>query len=170
MFVTPLVLSPIYALLWCVADTKTTSLQAHNMWSACSSQWHDILNHLTNAIQFTPYRNATGICDFQSTAVMPLEAGTIIALLLGQTDVQKNTNLSSNLNVPNLYSWNVLISWQVIWYTPARNSRPATGYLEERLRNVRKKLRSAQRGPGRVPPQPASEGVPVRTAVIPGHY
>ncbi|ROL41953.1 hypothetical protein DPX16_23903 [Anabarilius grahami] len=28
------------------------------------------------------------------------------------------------------------------WYTPGRYRHPATGYLEERLRNVRKRLRA----------------------------
>ncbi|XP_038595263.1 uncharacterized protein LOC119918520 [Micropterus salmoides] len=48
-------------------------------------------------------------------------------------------------NVPHLYSLKILISWQEIWYTPGRSHRPATGFLEERLRNIRKRLRSWHR-------------------------
>ncbi|XP_067241577.1 uncharacterized protein si:dkey-286j15.1 [Chanodichthys erythropterus] len=32
-----------------------------------------------------------------------------------------------------------------VWYTPCRSRHPATGYLEERLRNVRKRLRAPQK-------------------------
>ncbi|XP_048118509.1 uncharacterized protein LOC125306922 [Alosa alosa] len=32
------------------------------------------------------------------------------------------------------------------WFTPGRNHKPATGFLEERLRNVRKRLHRGQRG------------------------
>ncbi|XP_033989623.1 uncharacterized protein si:dkey-207l24.2 [Trematomus bernacchii] len=31
------------------------------------------------------------------------------------------------------------------WYTPGRNHKPATGFLEERLRNVRKRMRMLKR-------------------------
>nr|XP_046271745.1 uncharacterized protein LOC124073511 [Scatophagus argus] len=42
-----------------------------------------------------------------------------------------------------------------IWYTPGRNHRPATGFLEERLRNIRKRLRlpSRSRSAAQTPPQ-----------------
>ncbi|XP_066498456.1 uncharacterized protein [Hoplias malabaricus] len=36
------------------------------------------------------------------------------------------------------------------WYSPGRNHRPATGFIEERLRNVRKRLRSGKCRPNPV--------------------
>ncbi|XP_049333160.1 uncharacterized protein LOC111195806 isoform X2 [Astyanax mexicanus] len=36
------------------------------------------------------------------------------------------------------------------WYSPGRNHRPATGFIEERLRNVRKRLRSGTSRPSHV--------------------
>lgn len=56
-----------------------------------------------------------------------------------------------------------------IWYTPGRRQRPATGFLEERLRNVRKRLRSSSTLRSmrqKTPPQMADNGAPAR-ALIP---
>lgn len=48
------------------------------------------------------------------------------------------------------------------WYSPGRNHRPATGFLEERLRNVRKRLRS-----GKSRPNPLENSV-TSSLVLPG--
>ncbi|NP_001119930.1 uncharacterized protein LOC796378 [Danio rerio] len=47
------------------------------------------------------------------------------------------------------------------WYTPARYRHPATGYLEERLRNVRKRLRARQ-SQKRLSFRPLSQSSPVQ--------
>nr|XP_033958660.1 uncharacterized protein LOC117461077 [Pseudochaenichthys georgianus] len=46
------------------------------------------------------------------------------------------------------------------WFTPGRNHRPATGFLEERLRNVRKRMRkpARSRSTQQTPPQSSEAG------------
>ncbi|XP_033966325.1 uncharacterized protein [Pseudochaenichthys georgianus] len=46
------------------------------------------------------------------------------------------------------------------WFTPGRNHRPATGFLEERLRNVRKRMRKPARSQStqQTPPQSSEAG------------
>ncbi|KAK5897601.1 hypothetical protein CesoFtcFv8_010649 [Champsocephalus esox] len=46
------------------------------------------------------------------------------------------------------------------WFTPGRNHRPATGFLEERLRNVRKRMRKPARSriTQQTPPQSSEAG------------
>lgn len=39
------------------------------------------------------------------------------------------------------------------WFTPGRHHKPATGFLAERLRNVRKRIRSGKRGAAAQVPQ-----------------
>lgn len=45
------------------------------------------------------------------------------------------------------------------WYAQCRNNRPATGFIEERLRNIRKRLRRLRR------PQGEKEDAPCRTVM-----
>ncbi|XP_013870629.1 uncharacterized protein LOC106522237 [Austrofundulus limnaeus] len=58
-------------------------------------------------------------------------------------------------------------SGREIWYTPGRYHRPATGFLEERLRNIRKRLRSISRSRSMAQTSPQTpHGAPAR-ALIP---
>ncbi|KAJ8353502.1 hypothetical protein SKAU_G00210690 [Synaphobranchus kaupii] len=52
-----------------------------------------------------------------------------------------------------------------VWFTPGRNHRPATGFLEERIRNIRKRLRSQQepRPQREVENEPSRAVIPVST-------
>ncbi|KAK1891917.1 Apolipoprotein L3 [Dissostichus eleginoides] len=51
---------------------------------------------------------------------------------------------------------------QGTWYAKGRSHHPATGFLEERLRNIRKQLRRSSRGPR---PQRGQETVPSRIVI-----
>ncbi|KAK0141263.1 hypothetical protein N1851_021705 [Merluccius polli] len=49
----------------------------------------------------------------------------------------------------------------VIWYSKGRHHRPATGFLEERLRNIRKRMRRlSDAGPRRVEQPPPQRTIP----------
>ncbi|KAK5880345.1 hypothetical protein CesoFtcFv8_023382 [Champsocephalus esox] len=48
------------------------------------------------------------------------------------------------------------------WYAKGRSHHPATGFLEERLRNIRKQLRRSSRGPR---PQREQDTVPSRIVI-----
>ncbi|XP_053350481.1 uncharacterized protein LOC128520316 [Clarias gariepinus] len=50
-----------------------------------------------------------------------------------------------------------------IWYTQGRNHHPATGFLEERLRNIRKKLRSVSRPQKQEDKEPEKAYIPDST-------
>ncbi|KAL7408482.1 hypothetical protein ABVT39_024109 [Epinephelus coioides] len=50
-----------------------------------------------------------------------------------------------------------------IWYTQSRNHRPATGFLEERLRNIRKRMRSLNRPTRQEGSEPESVHIPDST-------
>ncbi|RXN34367.1 hypothetical protein ROHU_004056 [Labeo rohita] len=51
------------------------------------------------------------------------------------------------------------------WYAQCRNNRPATGFIEERLRNIRKRLRRLRRPQGEKDNAPSRTVVPVESAI-----
>ncbi|XP_034074756.1 uncharacterized protein LOC117547947 [Gymnodraco acuticeps] len=53
------------------------------------------------------------------------------------------------------------------WFTPGRNRRPATGFLEERLRNVRKRMRKPARSQSTQQTPPQSSEASTRRTFIP---
>ncbi|RXN19331.1 hypothetical protein ROHU_025785 [Labeo rohita] len=51
------------------------------------------------------------------------------------------------------------------WYAQCRNNRPATGFIEERLRNIRKRLRRLRRPQGEKDNAPSRTVAPVESAI-----
>ncbi|KAK5916337.1 hypothetical protein CgunFtcFv8_011330 [Champsocephalus gunnari] len=73
----------------------------------------------------------------------------LVSHLLETNGETPSTDTKKALAVALMYEFPCLLdgtgSGYGAWYTPGRNHKPATGFLEERLRNVRKRMRMLKR-------------------------